>query len=138
MRAFMSWWKRQSVRLRPLPHAHERHQMRILENSLLFDPLLAGDPDYAFRSGTSLRPQAYGEVSTMRDRLLRRREVEELVGLSRASIYRLRRSGGFPRPVRVSSTAVRWRESDIHAWIQSRPTATTEVGSPSPPRKPSD
>ena len=74
----------------------------------------------------------------MQDRLLRRREVEEIVGLSRASIYRLMRSSGFPLPVNVSSKAVRWRESDIHAWIQSRPTATTEVGSLSPPRQPSD
>ena len=112
--------------------------MRLLENSLLFDPLLLGEPVYAFRSGTSLRPQTCREVLTMQDRLLRRREVEELVGLSRASIYRLMRSGEFPRPVKVSSTAVRWRESEIHAWIQSRPTATTEVGSLSPPRQPSD
>ena len=42
----------------------------------------------------------------MNDRLLRRREVEELTGLSRASIYRLMRRGRFPRPVRVSATAV--------------------------------
>ena len=49
----------------------------------------------------------------MNDRLLRRREVEELTGLSRASIYRLMRSGRFPLPVRVSATAVRWKASDI-------------------------
>ena len=65
------------------------------------------------------------------DRLLRRPEVEEITGLSRASIYRLMRSGDFPLPVKVSSTAVRWKESDIHAWIQSRPVATSELGSAS-------
>ena len=63
------------------------------------------------------------------DRLLRRREVEELTGLSRASIYRLMRSGRFPLPVRVSATAVRWKASDITVWIQSRPVATSELGS---------
>ena len=65
----------------------------------------------------------------MNDRLLRRREVERITGMSRASIYRLMRSGGFPRPVKVSETAVRWRESDIMAWIESRPAAASEVGS---------
>ena len=69
------------------------------------------------------------EVITMQDRLLRRREVEELTGLSRASIYRKLPDGEFPRPVKVGSTAVRWKESDIAAWIESRPAATTELGS---------
>ena len=66
----------------------------------------------------------------MNDRLLRRREVEELTGLSRASIYRLMRSGSFPLPVRVSATAVRWKASDITAWIESRPVVESELGSP--------
>ena len=65
----------------------------------------------------------------MSDRLLRRREVEELTGLSRASIYRLMRDDRFPLPVRVSDTAVRWRASDINVWIESRPVATSELGS---------
>lgn len=64
----------------------------------------------------------------MRDRLLRRREVEELTGLSRASIYRLMRSGRFPASVKVSDTAVRWRASDIAAWIGSRPAAESSLG----------
>ena len=67
----------------------------------------------------------------MNDRLLRRREVEELTGLSRASIYRLIRDGRFPAPVRVSDAAVRWKASDITIWIQSRPVATSELGSSS-------
>ena len=66
----------------------------------------------------------------MNQRLLRRQEMEELTGLSRASIYKLMRSGRFPLPVRVSAAAFRWRVSDIAAWIQSRPVATSEIGSP--------
>ena len=49
----------------------------------------------------------------MNQRLLRRQEVEELTGLSRASIYRLMRSGRFPLPVRVSAAAVRWTAATI-------------------------
>ncbi len=65
----------------------------------------------------------------MHDRLLRRRDVERITCMSRASIYRLMQKGDFPRPVKVGSAAVRWKESDIAAWIESRPVATTELGS---------
>ncbi len=64
----------------------------------------------------------------MHDRLLRRREVEEITAMSRSSIYRLMQEGEFPRPVRVGSAAVRWRESDITVWLESRPVARSEFG----------
>ena len=51
----------------------------------------------------------------MHDRLLRRREVEEITGMSRSSIYRLMKKGKFPRRVRIGSKAVRWRLSVIMA-----------------------
>jgi len=65
----------------------------------------------------------------MHDRLLRRREVERITGMSRSSIYRLMQEGDFPRPLKVGSTADRWKESDIAAWIESRPVAASELGS---------
>ena len=64
----------------------------------------------------------------MRDRLLRRRDVEKITGMSRASIYRLMRKGEFPLPVKVGPSAVRWKESDIATWIESRPVSTSEFG----------
>ena len=70
--------------------------------------------------GTSWRPRPSEEVMTMSDRLLRRREVENITGMSRSSIYRLMQEGEFPRPVRVGSAAVRWRASDITLWLESR------------------
>ena len=68
-----------------------------------------------------VRIGAHEEVMTMRDRLLRRRQVEEITGMSRSSIYRLMQDGEFPRPVKVGCAAVRWRESDIAGWLESRP-----------------
>ena len=50
------------------------------------------------------------------DRLLRRREVETITGLSRSTIYRLMQESDFPRPVRIGPGAVRWKVSDIKAW----------------------
>ena len=64
----------------------------------------------------------------MRDRLLRRREVERITGLSRSSIYRQMQAGDFPWPLRVGPSAVRWKESDIAAWLESRPVAESELG----------
>ena len=49
----------------------------------------------------------------MHNKLLRRRQVEEITGMSRSSIYRLMQDGQFPRPVKVGCAAVRWRESNI-------------------------
>ena len=66
----------------------------------------------------------------MYDRLLRRRQVEEITGLGRSSIYRLMPDGEFPRPVKVGSAAVRWRASDITDWLESRPVARGELGPP--------
>ena len=66
----------------------------------------------------------------MIDRLLRRRQVEEITGLSRSSIYRLMQTGEFPRSIRVGPAAVRWKASDIAVWLESRPVARSEFGSP--------
>ena len=38
--------------------------------------------------------------------------------------------GEFPRPVKVGPAAVRWRESDITAWVESRPVADGDSGPP--------
>ncbi len=66
----------------------------------------------------------------MHDRLLRRQQVEEIAGIKRSSIYRGMKNGEFPRPVRVGPVAVRWRESDIKAWLDSRPDAMGDSGPP--------
>ena len=66
----------------------------------------------------------------MHDKLLRRRQVEEITGVGHSSIYRLKREGKFPRPVRIGPAAVRWRASDITAWIESRPVAKGEFDPP--------
>ena len=55
------------------------------------------------------------------EKLLRRAEVEDLVGLATTSVYRLMRAGSFPEPVRVGARAVRWRAADLDEWLASRP-----------------
>jgi prophage regulatory protein len=53
------------------------------------------------------------------DYLLPLKTVEKLSGLSRATIYRLIKSGKFPRPLSIGTGSVRWRQSDVIAWQQS-------------------
>lgn len=63
--------------------------------------------------------------STPYTRMLRLRQVEELSGLSRDSIYRLGRAGKFPRPVKVSERASRWDEAAILVWREQRIAASS-------------
>lgn len=62
----------------------------------------------------------------MHDRLMTRSEVEARTALSRTSIYRKMREGTFPTPLKIGERAVRWPESEIEAWLASRPRATGE------------
>ena len=61
------------------------------------------------------------------DRFLTRAEVEQRFSIARSTIYRLMRSGAFPEPIRVGPRAVRWRASDLDAWLASRPYARGEA-----------
>ena len=43
------------------------------------------------------------------------------VGINRSGIYRAMREGRFPEPLRVGPKSVRWRLSEVEAWIASLP-----------------
>ena len=60
------------------------------------------------------------------DRLLTRQDVEAHTALSRSAIYRLMRTGQFPEPLQIGPRAVRWKESEIEKFVDSRPRATGE------------
>ena len=63
-------------------------------------------------------------VAESTDRLLRLSEVLTRTALGRSTIYRLMRAGSFPEPLKVGVRAVRWRESEVEAWLAARPRAT--------------
>ena len=54
------------------------------------------------------------------DRLLRRAEVERMVGLRRSALYAKMERGEFPRPLKIGR-AVRWISHEIRAWCDSLP-----------------
>jgi prophage regulatory protein len=53
-------------------------------------------------------------------RLLRRRQVEDRTGLSRATIYRFLDQGRFPKPTKAGDWMNLWAEDEIDAWINER------------------
>lgn len=55
--------------------------------------------------------------------LLSIREVAEASGISKPTIYRRMKAGDFPRPVKLSPNRVAWYESEILAWLESRPVS---------------
>jgi prophage regulatory protein len=60
-------------------------------------------------------------------RLLRRREVEDRVGLRRSEIYRRIAEGTFPKPLRLGARCVRWPEPAVDAWITSHLRAAEQT-----------
>ncbi|WP_035546148.1 AlpA family transcriptional regulator [Burkholderia sp. 9120] len=50
--------------------------------------------------------------------ILRRKQVEREVGLSRSTIYQRIKDGTFPRPVRLGVRAVGWRTGDIDDFLR--------------------
>lgn len=62
-------------------------------------------------------------------KILRRKELEQLSGLSRSTIYdkmnpkSSRYDKDFPKPVKLSLNAVGWFEQDILTWLKTRSVA---------------
>ena len=54
------------------------------------------------------------------DRLLRQSEVCAAVALSRMAVWKLRKAGDFPAPITLGKGALRWKQSEIAAWIASK------------------
>jgi prophage regulatory protein len=50
------------------------------------------------------------------DRILRPREVVEITGLARTTIWRGVKAGTFPRPVRLTSGTIGWCLTDVADW----------------------
>lgn len=53
-------------------------------------------------------------------RLLRIREVLQLCGLSRATLYREIKLHAFPAPIKLSARSVGWLQEDVAQWLEAR------------------
>jgi prophage regulatory protein len=56
-------------------------------------------------------------------KLIRFQTVRDRTGLSRSTIWRLQRTGAFPKHHRISANAVAWVEQDVVDWMRAKASA---------------
>jgi len=60
--------------------------------------------------------------------ILRRKQVEARIGLSRSTIYERIKAGTFPAPISLGAKSVGWIESEIDAWLSSQVEKSRKAG----------
>jgi prophage regulatory protein len=60
-------------------------------------------------------------------RILRRKQVEARIGLSRSSIYDAVNAGTFPKPINLGRQSVGWIEAEVDQWLRDRIAASRKV-----------
>ncbi len=51
-------------------------------------------------------------------RLLRLKQVTEITGLPRSTVYLYVSQGHFPKQIKIGLRSVAWREEDIQEWLE--------------------
>jgi len=83
-------------------------------------------------------PHQHG-VTAVSEAFLRRKAVEQRIGVAKSTLYAWISLGEFPRPVHLSSGAVAWIASEVDEWIHARIEQTRgQPASGTPPRSRSD
>ena len=60
-------------------------------------------------------------------KILRAKQVKELVGYSFSSIYRLSSQKKFPKPIKLGDHASGWVASEVNDWIQDRISSRNDL-----------
>lgn len=60
-------------------------------------------------------------LSKNMDTLITLKEIGELLGISRSSVYVLIKSPDFPKPYSLSARCQRWEKLEVEAWLLSKP-----------------
>ena len=57
---------------------------------------------------------------TTAEKLLMLSQVREIVPYSASHIWRLERSGQFPRRIRLGGNRVAWLQSEVNSWVDGK------------------
>lgn len=60
-------------------------------------------------------------------RIIRLKEVMDLTGLARSTIYKFISGGLFPKPISLGDRCVGWLESEVHDWILDKVKARDQL-----------
>lgn len=77
------------------------------------DPGVPGEPP---RSRRPPPQPLFAQVGV----LLTVHQVEALLGVSKATVYRMVARGEFPRPIHISAGTTRWKSEDYLLWYRTR------------------
>lgn len=72
----------------------------------------------------SRNEEAFAEKAVLK--ILRRKQVENRVGLSCSTIYAGVAAGTFPKPIQLGAQSVGWLASEIDAWLRERVAASRD------------
>ncbi len=53
-------------------------------------------------------------------RLIKLRNVMDITGLGRSTVYKYVASGNFPKPVSLGVRAVAWVEEEVQEWVMDK------------------
>lgn len=56
-------------------------------------------------------------VDENQERILRKRELLNMIGLSDATVWRMERDGKFPKRLRLGGNSCGWLRSEIYEWM---------------------
>ena len=79
--------------------------------------------DYLLGKVTDNTPKKVAEPTTdtnFPERIIRTKELLEITGLSRTTIWRMEKAGTFPKRVNLGEASVGWRYSEVSEWIEGR------------------
>ena len=68
---------------------------------------------------SNANPQITQETKSEDPRLIGSRQNEQMVGLSRWTLWRLESEGKFPQSIRIGGKRL-WVESEVRAWVKAR------------------
>jgi predicted DNA-binding transcriptional regulator AlpA len=57
---------------------------------------------------------------TLPERIMRAKEVVEMTGLSRTTLWRMEKTGDFPARVSLGVGSVGWKHSEVSEWLKER------------------
>lgn len=55
----------------------------------------------------------------VRDRILRKPEVLEIVGVSPATLWRMEKAGRFPKRISLGPNSAGWIKSEVDGWFEN-------------------
>ena len=54
------------------------------------------------------------------NKVLRRKQMLELIGVSNTTQWRLEKAGDFPARIKLGRASVGWRQDEVEEWLKGR------------------